>query len=252
MAYRAVPTLEEVTACKEAEVALFDILGREPSAIEIARELGWHEDKVTKVKCFTIDEQAQDDDDFEFRFRLTIKNHEMEKRRLALKMRQVDLAKIVGISAHKINQIECMRQYPTYVEQEKIADALKTKIDIIFPGWIQAYSERWKAAEKDKIVKMNSVALNNPEVLALPDEIPLPEENAQHVLESKIIEDILKDLTERERAIIELRFGLGGEAPATLEDTAQVLGVTRERIRQIEAKALMKMRENRHFHKLYH
>ena len=50
-------------------------------------------------------------------------------------------------------------------------------------------------------------------------------------------------LTEKERDIIILRFGLAGSAPLTLEEIGQAFGVTRERIRQIEAKALRKLRE---------
>lgn len=52
-------------------------------------------------------------------------------------------------------------------------------------------------------------------------------------------------LTERERAVLEMRYGLNGEKPQTLEEIGSKMNVTRERIRQIEAKALMKMRSPR-------
>jgi RNA polymerase primary sigma factor len=52
---------------------------------------------------------------------------------------------------------------------------------------------------------------------------------------------VIKSLTSREREVIELRFGLGDEAPMTLEEVGRRLGVTRERIRQIETKALRKL-----------
>jgi RNA polymerase primary sigma factor len=54
--------------------------------------------------------------------------------------------------------------------------------------------------------------------------------------------DVLCSLTERERQVLELRFGLGDGNPRTLEEVGQQFRVTRERIRQIEAKALRKMR----------
>ncbi len=53
---------------------------------------------------------------------------------------------------------------------------------------------------------------------------------------------VLDRLTERERTIIEMRYGLGDREPATLDEVGRQFNVTRERIRQIEAKALAKMR----------
>ncbi len=54
--------------------------------------------------------------------------------------------------------------------------------------------------------------------------------------------DVLDSLTERERKVLELRFGLGDGYARTLEEVGKQFKVTRERIRQIEAKALRKMR----------
>jgi RNA polymerase primary sigma factor len=56
------------------------------------------------------------------------------------------------------------------------------------------------------------------------------------------IEDILKTLTPREEMVIKLRFGIGDGSERTLEEVGQIFSVTRERIRQIEAKALRKLR----------
>ena len=50
------------------------------------------------------------------------------------------------------------------------------------------------------------------------------------------------ELPERERRVIELRYGLDGSQPCTLEEVGQAFGVTRERIRQIESKTLSKLR----------
>jgi RNA polymerase primary sigma factor len=58
------------------------------------------------------------------------------------------------------------------------------------------------------------------------------------------IKEVLNDLTERERKILELRFGLSDNNPHTLEEVGKIFGVTRERIRQIEAKALEKIRQH--------
>jgi RNA polymerase primary sigma factor len=61
---------------------------------------------------------------------------------------------------------------------------------------------------------------------------------------------VLGSLTHRERKVIELRFGLKGEHPRTLEEVGQKFGVTRERIRQIEAKTLVKLKSYRESQKL--
>ena len=52
------------------------------------------------------------------------------------------------------------------------------------------------------------------------------------------LQRVLEELPWRERRVIELRYGLGGESPMTLEDIGAEVGVTRERVRQIEAKTL--------------
>ncbi|MEQ2563128.1 RNA polymerase sigma factor RpoD [Ventrimonas sp. CLA-AP-H27] len=69
-----------------------------------------------------------------------------------------------------------------------------------------------------------------------------PEGNVENVMLREHIDSLLKDLKERERQVIELRFGLKDGHPRTLEEVGKEFNVTRERIRQIEAKALRKLR----------
>ncbi|MBU6180731.1 MAG: sigma-70 family RNA polymerase sigma factor, partial [Verrucomicrobia bacterium] len=64
---------------------------------------------------------------------------------------------------------------------------------------------------------------------------------AQEMLRNRIAK-VLKSLSYREREIIKLRYGLGDGYSYTLEEVSHIFKVTRERIRQIEAKALRKMR----------
>ncbi len=59
----------------------------------------------------------------------------------------------------------------------------------------------------------------------------------------EILQYSLNELTEREREIIKLRFGLNGKAPLTLEDIGKLFSITRERVRQIQNKAILKLRE---------
>ncbi len=69
-----------------------------------------------------------------------------------------------------------------------------------------------------------------------------PEEYATNEILKDEISDVLLTLTEREEKVIKLRFGLEDGKSRTLEEVGQMFGVTRERIRQIEAKALRKLR----------
>ena len=69
-----------------------------------------------------------------------------------------------------------------------------------------------------------------------------PEANVESVMLKEHIDQLLMDLKERERQVIVLRFGLEDGHPRTLEEVGKIFNVTRERIRQIEAKALRKLR----------
>jgi RNA polymerase primary sigma factor len=72
-----------------------------------------------------------------------------------------------------------------------------------------------------------------------------PFEAVSEIMQEEELNQILATLTHRERKVIELRFGLAGGHPRTLEEVGQKFGVTRERIRQIEAKTLAKLKSYR-------
>ena len=78
-----------------------------------------------------------------------------------------------------------------------------------------------------------------------------PEESATGQLLKEQVKDMLRSLTEREQKIIKMRFGLEDGKSHTLEEVGQEFSVTRERIRQIEAKALTKLRKHRDAKKLH-
>ncbi len=74
------------------------------------------------------------------------------------------------------------------------------------------------------------------------DDAPAPSEVASFVMLKEQLEEVLKTLTPREAKVLRLRFGLDDGRPRTLEEVGKEFDVTRERIRQIEAKALRKLR----------
>ena len=78
-----------------------------------------------------------------------------------------------------------------------------------------------------------------------------PEESATNQLLKEHVKDMLGSLTEREQKILKLRFGLEDGKSHTLEEVGQEFSVTRERIRQIEAKALAKLRKHKDSKKLH-
>ncbi len=69
-----------------------------------------------------------------------------------------------------------------------------------------------------------------------------PDEATGYSMLKEQMQDVLKTLTPREQKVLTLRFGIGDGSPRTLEEVGKVFNVTRERVRQIEAKALRKMR----------
>lgn len=71
-----------------------------------------------------------------------------------------------------------------------------------------------------------------------------PEEAMEQLVQKEEVSELLESLSDRERQVIRLRYGLDGGKPGTLEEIGEQLGVTRERVRQIEARALEKLRMN--------
>ena len=75
----------------------------------------------------------------------------------------------------------------------------------------------------------------------VPGEGPLPDEQVEDSLRSQVLADALRALPERHRAVVVLRYGLDDAEPKTLEEIGRRLGLTRERVRQIEVEALKRL-----------
>jgi len=79
------------------------------------------------------------------------------------------------------------------------------------------------------------------DLIKAPDAVD-PQAAAEASALQRVVGEALAELTPREQHILRLRFGIGGATDRTLEEIGKEFGVTRERIRQIEAKALQKLR----------
>lgn len=82
------------------------------------------------------------------------------------------------------------------------------------------------------------------------DKIPSPDQESSHRILGDQVKEILNDLSEKERRILEMRHGLADGIQHTLEEVGKMFGVTRERIRQIEAKAHEKIRSHENINRL--
>jgi RNA polymerase primary sigma factor len=74
------------------------------------------------------------------------------------------------------------------------------------------------------------------------DTAPAPDEEAETAMRKEALKKVLSMLSPRERAVLELRYGLDGKPPRTLDEVGRTFNVTRERIRQIENQSLKKLR----------
>jgi RNA polymerase primary sigma factor len=82
------------------------------------------------------------------------------------------------------------------------------------------------------------------------DEETRPHQTVLSKLRGEELEDVLSTLSHRERKVLELRYGLDGSDARTLEEVGRAFGVTRERVRQIESRALMKLKSYRETQRL--
>ncbi len=157
-----------------------------------------------------------------------------------------DQARTIRIPVHMVETINKMTRVQRQLVQELGRDPTAEEISAKMDG----------ALSPERIREIQRIAL---EPVSL--ETPIGEEDDSHLgdfIEDKEAQspseyttksllkdelyDIMKDLTDREERVLRLRYGLDDNRPRTLEEVGKEFGVTRERIRQIEAKAIRKLR----------
>jgi len=155
-----------------------------------------------------------------------------------------DKARTIRIPVHMVEKLNRV----THVERQ-LVQSLGREPD---PDEIAA-ELRWPIDEVREILRVSQVPVSLEKPIGDEDESELgdfvadeevaePFEEASEHLQREGVRRALDSLPERERQVIELRYGLSGLEPLTLEEVGRTFGVTRERIRQIETNTLKKLR----------
>lgn len=167
-----------------------------------------------------------------------------------------DQARTIRIPVHMVETInkllrtqrkltQKLNREPTVEELAKEMDETPEKIKYVFKikQDIQSLDATIGGSDDDDASELGNF---------VEDDTAVRPEDAtdEHLLKEQVME-VVNELSDREQKIIKLRFGLDGGRPHTLEEVGAEFAVTRERIRQIEAKALVKLRRNKETEKLH-
>lgn len=161
---------------------------------------------------------------------------------------QGEMSLMTGIQTSRISAIETLRREPTEDEKFELASALEASPEYLFP-------ESLLGIIREGIIPQKRVAhfgdehlsrlIESRKLLMLEKGKQL-EKDMLHIVDISLlkepIEEVLKKLSLREQQVLRLRFGLQDGRSRTLEEVGGEINFTPERIRQIEAKALRKLR----------
>lgn len=130
------------------------------------------------------------------------------------------------------------KEYGELPSDEQTAEALGCSVDAVHQAL---------AVSRNTVSMDTRITADGGDDLRLGDILEDPKtscfsESVEESIDSDTLHQIVNTLGDREREVIRMRFGLDGSAPMTLEEVGLIMGVTRERIRQLEQKALGKLR----------
>ena len=176
----------------------------------------------------------------DFRVKVRVQNNRLLQRREELGLTQGDLAKRVPMSWGNYSAFERLSLSPIYIktgywrpEARMLADFHGVTCDDLWPDCVLAV-QRNSFERSVNATDLALLAVGSP-----PDPPDLLAEGSEL---KQILAGAMRGLTERDKLIIEMRFGLNGQEELTLNEIAQKFEVGRERIRQIEGRALRKLR----------
>ena len=156
-----------------------------------------------------------------------------------------DKGRVIRIPIHMLNTIKKCYFVAKYLTQEYGRDPTAEELADYMNLPTSKVKEIMKLSQETASL---DITVDDDNVTRLSDLIK--DDNSQEPFESvfnmalqETLEEVLKQLSEREMRIIQYRYGLAGEGPFTLEETGKMLGITRERVRQIQEKAICKLRK---------
>lgn len=181
---------------------------------------------------------------FKVRLEARLKNGSLVSARESLGFTGKKMAEEIGLSPPTYYNYEAMKLYPGKKTQIRICEYLAGKgifftEEELFPEELRNIAPTKYVVERE-IPRAQLISLDrvNQELLPYVEGEIAITYNERY----EIIEEGLATLTEREAEVLRMRFGLEGEGPKTLDEIVPIFDVTRERVRQIEIKALEKLR----------
>lgn len=177
-----------------------------------------------------------------------------------------DQARTIRIPVHMVETINKLMRTQRRMTQELNREPTNEELAK------ELFANETNMTEKQKVEKVNNIMRIKQDISSLDagvgrdgedgedstlgdfiedEDTASPEESASSQLLKEQVKEVLSSLSDREQKIIKMRFGLGGTKSHTLEEVGLEFAVTRERIRQIEAKALMKLRKHKDSKKLH-
>lgn len=156
-----------------------------------------------------------------------------------------DQSRTIRLPVHVVELLLKIKRYKQDYFMEHGREARNEDIADFFGLTLAKVEELSRYEQNTNTISLDTPIGEGEESLLLdyiPDTGLTPNDSVSQLALKESLDKVLKTLNERERDIIKMRFGLGGNTPLTLEEIGKVMNVTRERIRQIELKALRKLK----------
>ena len=184
-----------------------------------------------------IKELVKAPDEFRVGIKARVFNWSLDRAIKAKGWKRAEAAKACGVTLQTLFHWLAFRVYPRENKRMDASIALGVLEETIFPEGIEGFRIT-KQPEPISFGKDEAVALGLCSQEADPEQIAIQESFQESV------QWAMQGLKEREKLVLKLRFGLEGEEPLTLQDAGVILGVTGNRVREIQAKAVRKLRRS--------